>query len=500
MRKISYKFSSFINNALKFLFIFVVIGSKYRLTRDFASVKFSKFSVVFFIIIILLGIILNYLMKKKFNTKIIFISILSVGLIIRLIWFYSIDSIPTSDFNRMYICAEDFLKGFTYMFEGTGYMARFPHMSITVLYFSFVQKIFYKNPLIAIRLLNILFSMLNMVILYFIAKEVFKDKKNVIWSLFLAAIYPPMIIYNNAYASENIAMPIFLLSIYLFLKSINKDRKIKLLIGAFFILALANLFRPIAYVVIVAYILYILIYFKEGIKRKVILVSTSIMSFIIPTLLVSYGLIYLNILERPLWKPTEPASISILKGTNFESNGRWNEEDAKVFGECDENYEKADKRAKEIIRERLLGSKKTDILRHYATKYAFQWNTGDFGGICWAEAGLETESNREKYLKIMEKNDGKELIKLSKDGESLVQLIYTIMILITYLALYKKKRNYKLDLMYILFCGFSIQCLITESQDRYTYVVSWIFILLAMNFFESESKVFIRNGEESSER
>ncbi len=499
MKGTNYKFSIFLNNALKFLFLFVILGSIYTLTRNLKSSEFGVFSVAFFISIGLMAFILFYLMRKKYSEKIIFIVILIMGLIIRLIWLYSIDSIPTSDFNRMYICAEDFLQGTTYMFKGTGYMARFPHMSITVLYFALIQKIFYLNPLIAIRSFNIVFSMLNIVILYFISKEIFKDKKNVLLASFVAAIYPPMIIYNNAYASENIAMPIFLLSIYLFLRAINSEKKLRLLILSSIALSLANLFRPIGYIVIVAYLLYVSIYFKDKLKSKLILFTGIVLGFVIPTFIVSYSLIFLNVLERPLWQPTEPPSISILKGTNFESCGHWNEEDAKVFGQCDENYEKADKRAKEIIKDRLLNSKKTDLLKHYVVKYALQWRTGEYGGICWVEEGLETEMNREKYLKILGQNDGKELIKLSKDGESAVQIIYIIIILLTYIGLYKKEKNYKLDLMYILFCGFSIQCLITEAQDRYTYIVSWIFILLAINFFDDRNKLFSKKGEIKNE-
>jgi len=80
-----------------------------------------------------------------------------MGLIIRLLWFFNIDSVPISDFGLMYNSGKDLIDGSHYMFWGTHYFARFPHMSLTVMYFGFVQQLF-SNPLGAIRLLNIVFS------------------------------------------------------------------------------------------------------------------------------------------------------------------------------------------------------------------------------------------------------------------------------------------------------------------------------------------------------
>ena len=498
MKSINYGFSKFLNYSLKVLFLFIVFGS-IRYIR-IVEPDFTLFSTWLFIISLILIWGTFYALRNNFKTELIIIIILIIALIIRMIWFYSIDSIPIGDFNRMFICAGDFLGGDSYMFKGTAYMARFPHMSITVLYFSLIRSLF-TNPLVAIRFINIIFSMINIILLFFIAKEVFNDKNKSIWVLLISVIYPPMILYNNVYCSENIAIPLLLLSILMFLKAfnnknkINKSKFILLLLSGLF-LGLTQLFRPIGYVMIIAYIMYIFIYFKENIKSKIIMNASVILAFIFPLVIISYTLMALNITENPLWRGTEPPSISMLKGTNIEAGGRWNEEDAEVFDKYDRDYEKVDKAAKEIIKKRLTETPPKELLKFYTLKYINQWYAGDFSGAYWSEIGLDEAYNKDEYLNMLGKNEGRMLIRVSKEGELYIQIFFIGVLVLSYIGLYRNKKckNYRIDLFYIIFCGISIQCLITESQDRYTYPFSWLFIILAMTAF-SGSRLESNGGE-----
>lgn len=479
------KFSKFINLSLRFLLLFVIVASLISVDIKIDINIIGSIVLILFTIGAFFSV--QYLLKRNVAYSKIIIYLYILALIVRISWFWCIDSIPISDFNRMYICANDFLNGDTSMFKGTAYMARFPHMTINVLYFALIQWIF-KNPLIAIRLINIFYSMMNVFLIYMVAKEVFNDKYKQVISLFIASLYPPMILYNNVYCSENIAMPLFILSVLVFLKSFKNGVNIKKMMCSAIILSIANLFRPIGYVVITAYILYSIVYFKEKIIKKLQICSAIILSFFIPFAIISYTLIALDITEHPLWHGTEPPTISMLKGTNIESNGRWNEEDSKVFGKFDGDYEKVDAEAKRIIKERLTKTPITKLVKFYVKKYSLQWSSGDFGGTCWSEAGLDEAYNKEDYLKIMGKEDGKILFRPSTQANLYIQVFYITLILLTYFALYKSKnrKNYKMDIFYILFCGFSLQCLITESQDRYTYIVSWLFIIFAAEMLENE--------------
>ncbi|MGL5354402.1 MAG: glycosyltransferase family 39 protein [Clostridium sp.] len=490
------KFNKFLNWSLKILFFIIVLGS----VVGFVVIKYLNWgkgnfiiSIGFYLTAIILTFGIYYALKNKYKKSLIITGVIIIALTLRLLWFYNIDSIPVGDFNRMFVSAGEFLNGSRYMFEGTSYFARFPHMSVTVLYFALIRNIF-DNPLEAIRFINIIFSMFNVIFLYFIAKEIFNDEDKSIWVLFLSAIYPPMIIYNNVYCSENMAIPLLLLSILMFLKSFNRKTnimktKLVFLLASGICLSIMQLFRPIGYVMIIAYIMYVCIYFKEKIRTKIIMNVVIIVGFIIPLAVVSYTLMFLDITENNLWKGTEPPSISILKGSNIKSLGRWNEEDAEVFDKYNGDYEKVDSAAKEIIKERLTQTPKIYLLGFYTLKYGSVWSQGDFGGTFWSENGLDEAYNKEEYLSIIGKSEGRMLIRLSVDGGGYIQSFYIIILILSYVGLYisKKDRNYKIDLLYIIFGGISLQCLITESQDRYTYPFAWIFIILAMTAFKSKN-------------
>lgn len=488
MNNINYKFHKFLKFLLIIFLLIPSVGSiMYLLYRNDDKPLFSI--CCFLASFILIGAT-YYGLKNNYKRSLIITTILITAFAIRFLWFYNIDSIPIGDFNRMFICAGEYLNGDTYMFKDYSYFARFPHMSITVLYFSLIMKIF-SNPLIAIRFINIIFSMLNIIIIFFISKEVFQDKKKSIWVLLLSSIYPPMIIYNNVYCSENMAMPLLLLSILMFLKASKEDHKNKflLVLVSGITLGIMQLFRPIGYVMIVAYIMYIFIYFKEEIKTKIIENLLIVTTFIIPLATVSYGLMALNIIENPLWHGTEPISISVLKGTNIESEGRWNQEDSDLPNKYDSDYDSVNQAAKEIIKQRLTTTPAKDLLHFYLIKHAKQWSAGDFGGTYWSQIGLNEAYNKKYYLDILGKEEGRTLIKLNDDMQIYTQIFYIAVLVLSYIGLYKsgKFKNFKIDFFYIMFCGLSLQCLLTESQDRYSYPFSWIFIILAITAFSKNN-------------
>ncbi|MDZ5035384.1 hypothetical protein GNF81_22155, partial [Clostridium perfringens] len=101
--------------------------------------------------------------------------------------------------------------------------------------------------------------------------------------------------------------------------------------------------------------------------------------------LVSFTLQSLKITEFPLWKGSEPKITNILKGTNIESGGRWNEEDASVPEKYNYDYEKVKEASAQIIKDRLTTTPPIELVKFYIKKFALQWNEGDFGGIYWTK-------------------------------------------------------------------------------------------------------------------
>lgn len=492
MNNIDYVFHRFLSISLKMLFLIPLIGSVLYLLylKNYNNLLLLVFC--FFISIILI-VVSNYLLKNDYKNSLIITIILIVAFLIRFLWFDKINAIPISDFKQMFTSAEDFSNGATYMFKNYSYFARFPHMSITVLYFSLIMKVF-SAPLIAIRFINVIFSMLNVILIFFISEEIFQSKKKSIWILLISSIYPTMIIYNNVYCSENMAMPLLLLSVLMFFKGMNPNIKNKLLFFSISGLSLSamHLFRPLGYVMIIAYIMYIFIYLKEKIKLKIIKSSLIIVMFIIPYVIVSYTLMELDITENPLWHPMEPLSVSVLKSTNIESKGAWNQEDYDLVNKYYKDYDNLDKVSKETIKQRLITTPKIKLLCFYTFKYGKQWSSGDFGGIYWSKLEINQAYNSD----IIANKYGRAPIKIIDNLQICTQIFHIIILIYSYIGLYKNKeiRNLKIDFFYIMFCGLSLQCLLMEAQDRYTYPFSWIFIILAIAAFDKNNVSSNVNG------
>jgi hypothetical protein len=125
MNNIDYVFQKFFRSSLKVLFLIPLIGSIiYLHLKDDDNLLFS---IICFFISFILIVLTHYVLKNNYKNSLIITIILIAAFVIRILWFYNIDSIPISDFNRMFICAEQFSHGATYMFKDYSYFARFPH-------------------------------------------------------------------------------------------------------------------------------------------------------------------------------------------------------------------------------------------------------------------------------------------------------------------------------------------------------------------------------------
>ncbi len=472
------KLTLLLNNILKVLFFTIILS-----TIIFTNEMKLHSGVVFLTIWAALGLLFFWI-KTKANFKVLFSSIIFLSLVLRVLYFFSIDSLPVSDFGMMFYGGSQFIQGNMEIFQGINYFGRFPHMSLTVMYFGLMQYLF-TDALTMTRLVNICFSILNVILLYFIAYKIFQNKKKSLVVMFIAGFFPPMIYYNNVFASENLAMPLFLLSVLFFLKA-TKENKILFYIVSGIFLSLSHLFRPIEYVVILAYLLFELIYAQNKIKQKISVVISIIVSSILPFVLISIMLVQIGITEYPLWHGTEPLTVSMLKGTNIASGGRWNVEDASVFSKFKGDYKAVDAECRRLIKERFKQNPPKEWVAFYIGKYGGQWSSGDFAGTYWAEAG-HTDETAQTWFAHGSHRENKRIISMHSHGFLCNQVVWIILVVLSFVGLFRNETssNRPIQLLYILFCGFSLFLLITESQARYSYIASWIFPILAVSAFKS---------------
>ncbi|WP_289128383.1 glycosyltransferase family 39 protein [uncultured Clostridium sp.] len=119
-----------------------------------------------------------------------------------------------------------------------------------------IMKIF-GEAVLTIKIGNIIFSVITMYLVYKVAFEVFEKENLALVSLGISAIVTPMITYVGGLATENIAIQFYLASIYFFIKAMKNDISIKLLMVSALLLSIGNLFRMVAVIIVIAFIMYI---------------------------------------------------------------------------------------------------------------------------------------------------------------------------------------------------------------------------------------------------
>lgn len=483
MKSIDAGFSKLMNVGLKIIMpiliiysVIITIGSYFIVTLYYSykdNISYTILVMLALIITFCIGMFIFYGVKlinkyyEKDNNKKLIGIILIIGFLFRLIWICLIKTLPISDFSLIWEIAINPFNGDYSAMQGVAYMARFPHLIITMLYFGLIKVIF-PNSLFVVKFINVLLSVGSIYLIYLTVKEVFNEKYGLYAGL-IASIYPAFIMYTSVTCSENIAMPFYILSIYIFIRATKGSLNNNYLLLCGLALSIGNLFRMVGTVILVAYIMYLLIYkTKERVVKSVIKI---IISYGLPLILISNMLVSMNISEYQLWSGAEPKITSVLKGTNIKSLGSWNEGDAAIPEKYNYDKEKIEEVSMELIKERLTGPPIIVVVGFYFVKYAVLWGSGDYLAYHWATSNTDNTSDIAAYAYAMVPG---------------TQLLFSIMLILMYIGLYdkRKKKNRELDLSYLIYGGFVILYLITEKQVRYGYIICFVFLICAFKGIE----------------
>ncbi|AGB20175.1 ArnT family glycosyltransferase [Thermoanaerobacterium thermosaccharolyticum] len=198
--------------------------------------------------------------SKKFFVIASLVIIIIVALYLRLLFVYKVVQPPLSGDAKNYdIMVKQFLtKGFL------GYMSNTPNAYITPgypLFLALIYKIFgFSNgsPLQAVRIIQSIFSVLTVLFIYLIGREIKNNKVGLI-AAFFSAIYPTFVWASTLILTETVYTFTFMVYLYLQIIAYKKPGIfVNVMTGVFF--GLSILIRPAAAPIIV--IPYILMYFK----------------------------------------------------------------------------------------------------------------------------------------------------------------------------------------------------------------------------------------------
>lgn len=473
-------FNKFLKNFMFGIFIFSIISS-ILITMALNFVVYNEFPIglKFFINIIcvfIIGVTIVHAYKKReylialtqklLERKNLIIVVLLASFIIRLIWILSVDTFPVSDFESMYNAAREVSYGNFNCFHGLSYFARFTHDTMIVLYYSLFFRI-YSNPIFLIKLVNVIGSIISILSIYWTVLELFGNKSAVTASI-LIGLFPPFIMYTSQLLSENIAMPFFLLSVYFFIRYVKCMSQYKWIILSGISLACGNMFRMVGIIFLIAYIMYLVIY--KSIISSIKPIIIAVLLFTLPIYITSTMLINKGITESHLWCPKETVLTSILKGTNFNSFGFWNQEDADIVIKYNYDNEKIKEESLKIIKERLLGSPIYKVALLYIGKLAGELGFSDFNSYEFTvlDSNNSIGSNIARYF--------------SFTFITLINLFHVFLLYFSAMYLRKSKKvKDEMNFFLILTLGFTSFYLISEVQPRYSFIICWSLVVFAVN-------------------
>ena len=397
------------------------------------------------ILLILAGIISIFISTRKIKHfgLILFI----VSLMIRLIFIMVANFEQVYDFKTLLEASEMFAKG-DYSFNTWYHFHTWGYQTAFVIYQGVLLKLF--NSIFILKLLNVIYSSLIVVIVYKLGLKISKNEKSSRIVSMLYMIFPFYLFLNSVLLNSHLATLLSYIGIFFLLK---EEPKYKDYLFGGILIALGNLIRPEGIIIVLTVIIYKLITLKkENIKKIIISLLIFLSSYFIlcngASFLVKVSNINPSGLQNkdPLWK--------FLLGFNYESCGYYVEDDARFQVSKEIEMNEIKRRALEDpIRTGKLMVCKVDRF--------------------WLSSGLEDEmgSFKDKKFEVLGIS-----ISFSKVKDMAINLnkgIDIVIISLMLLGLIINRKNIKdetLFLVIMVLVTFGVY-LIIEIQPRYLYFI-----------------------------
>ncbi|AEV66817.1 glycosyltransferase family 39 protein [Acetivibrio clariflavus] len=442
---------------------------------------------------------------NKYNDKIkldrqipVMLALIFITAVPRFIWIACIKVTPLSDFNTYHIIATAFAKGNVI---GGSYISLFPHYIGYPAFLAPFYRIFGASATVA-TVLNVVLSCIISLLTYSIGSSLFDKKCGFIGAL-IWAFWPSQIFYTALVSTETTFTFLMLLCIYFFISILkNKDKKGFFSTSLkFFLLgvlcSVSNIIRPVGQIVLIAICLYYLVFviekirIKNNILPKIIFLAFILTGYLITSTLISFATS--KAIGREIAK--YPIGFNIYVGSNYESNGSWNAEDANTLTEiqktpgitAQEIHNELLKRSWERIRNRSLFKNFIFICK----KHGMIWPV-DHDSLVYIRQGLIQEDMKFDFYKFE-----RLLVKLSNF------YYHTILLLCAFggiILILKKNQEIPLFLVIIILSIVFLH-FIVEVAGRYHFPTISIFSILAsygmssLNDFNNINTIISRKGK-----
>lgn len=369
----------------------------------------------------------------------------------------------------MWESASEIARGDYSRFMENGYLFTYPHLAFTTLFYSLVYRVF-SGSIYAMKIINLIFSMISMVLVYLIASEISNRKKGL--AIVIMAANAPFIFFNNILDSQNLAIPLFYGAVYIYIRVFKDKLNPLYLVLCGLLLSMGNLMRSVGPIFVIAIVMHMIAFMdyrgirfrkrdKTNQSIKLMCLPLMLISMYLTTFILNYTFIWAGVFQKATWDTQGNLILYINAGFNHDSNGMWNQYDYDLLRDVDYDYERAEIEARRRLNERLADRDK--VMNLISSKYRTQWGTGDFGGLYWST--LELNSNP--------KSTNDMLVRLNYHFY-IIQSFYSAIIFLILYRIYRLWSDDEIDKGFlfgiILFTGFVCLHTLIEMQPRYGYI------------------------------
>lgn len=383
-KTIYYVFTFFIGLFIVSSF-FIRAKYNYFLYGDSPVMQSQKLGI--FILLILTLVILSLFLYRlglklnRFSKKIVLPVSLLISFVIQLAVLFIFTRLPSADSQTVLSIAMNMLYNNDYSSLQTGgYLYMFPHNLSTALYLKALLSIFPDNYLV-LKFFNILFCLVTTLMIYLIYKEVnYKSAENDYGILIFAETFIPSVLMNNYIYNDVIATAFLTAAVYFTIK-FAKGNSLKYSIISALLLAAGNYFRNVGIIMLIAAIIYILLYNRQiGIKKAAVAIFIMSLLFNVPNVAQNAVLQSTNIVSESVTKNSAPVYMWLNMGISTDRYGYWDNMKSYNIYQRQANYnkEKSTELFKEAINKKLSGMTFTDLIKMYYNKIIWTWTEGTY--------------------------------------------------------------------------------------------------------------------------
>ncbi len=327
-----------------------------------------------------------HLLNRPLSRSFYAITLIVIALGLRVAWVLSVDTQPVSDFRVLYDYAIKAADG-DFAFGKMDYYIRWVYQLGYTLYEGLIVRLFGAS-LVPLKLFNAFFETLTVWIVYRMAASLFGETSGRIAGL-MYATYVPNIIMCSVLTNQHLSTLLFAAGCLIAVTHRGRNG-ISGMMAVALCFALGSVFRPMGSFYAGIFVLFLVLFewAKAGRwQQRMSTLTRKALSFIavyvVVQQIISYSLIAAGITELKLTSNQEPY-WKFMVGMNAESNGQWNDEDARYVV----NYPLGPERDHaELMRLKERLTDPVEITALLVRKWGLMW-AGTDDSVTWSLGGM----------------------------------------------------------------------------------------------------------------